>query len=78
MIDPERVEVNLRPPPVAIESISVDREPVAPDQPLRIQPGQENLEIGYTALSLVNSEQSDSSISWLVWTGPGWMHPPGA
>jgi ligand-binding sensor domain-containing protein/signal transduction histidine kinase len=57
VIDPERVEVNLRPPPVAIESISVDREPVAVDQPLRIQPGQENLEIGYTALSLVNSEQ---------------------
>ena len=57
VIDPERVEVNLRPPPVAIESISVDREPVALDQPLRIQPGQENLEIGYTALSLVNSEQ---------------------
>jgi signal transduction histidine kinase/ligand-binding sensor domain-containing protein len=72
VIDPQRVEVNLRPPPVAIESVSVDHEPVALDQPLRIQPGQENLEIGYTALSLVNSEQIRFKYQLIGWDR-GWL-----
>jgi signal transduction histidine kinase/ligand-binding sensor domain-containing protein len=57
VIDPSRVEVNPHGPPVAIESILVDREPNGPDRAIRIQPGQENLEIQFTALSLINSER---------------------
>jgi signal transduction histidine kinase/ligand-binding sensor domain-containing protein len=57
VIDPDRVTANLRPPPVAIESISVDGEPAESGKPLRIPPGRQNLQIDYTALSLLNSEQ---------------------
>ena len=57
VIDPERVTVNLRPPPVVIESISVDRERAEVDKAIRIPPGRQNLEIQYTALSLLNSDQ---------------------
>jgi len=57
IIDPKRVTVNFRPPPVVIESISVDRNPAEVSKVLRIPPGRENLEIQYTALSLLNSDQ---------------------
>jgi len=57
VIDPERVTLNLRPAPVVIESISEDRQPVEVDEAIRIPPGRQNLEIQYTALSLLNSDQ---------------------
>jgi len=57
VIDPDRVTVNLRPPPVVIESISVDRESAEVDKAIHIPPGRQNLEIQYTALSLLNSDQ---------------------
>ena len=57
VIDPDRVTVNLRPPPVVIESISVDRESAELGKVIRIPPGRQNLEIRYTALSLLNSDQ---------------------
>lgn len=57
VVDPAAVSTNLRPPPVVIESCLVDRVPVAVDGPIRIEPGQDNLEIQYTALSFVDSEQ---------------------
>ena len=57
VIDPGRVEVNSRPPPVVIESISVDGQSSTPDKPLHIPPGREDLEIEYTALSLIDSGQ---------------------
>ena len=56
VIDPETVAGNPQPPPVMIESFLVDREPVPFDRPLKIAPGKENFEIGYTALSFINSE----------------------
>jgi signal transduction histidine kinase/streptogramin lyase len=57
IIDPDRVTVNLHPPPVVVESISMDRQPVEVDKVIRIPPGGQNLEIQYTALSLLNSDQ---------------------
>jgi signal transduction histidine kinase/ligand-binding sensor domain-containing protein len=57
VIDPERVTFNFRPPPIAIESISVDGEPAELGKPVRIPPGGQNLEIQYTALSLLDSDQ---------------------
>ncbi len=56
VIDPETVAGNPQPPPVMIESFLVDHEPVPFDRPLKIAPGKENFEIGYTALSFINSE----------------------
>ncbi|HEV7645062.1 MAG TPA: triple tyrosine motif-containing protein [Pyrinomonadaceae bacterium] len=66
MIDPETVSINKIPPPVLIEEVLIDRVSVANDelQPaiahrseITLAPGQNNLEINYTALSFVNSEQ---------------------
>jgi hypothetical protein len=57
VVDPPTVRINLRPPPVVIESAFVDRSPVAIDGLLRVPPGKENLEIEYTALSFVHSQQ---------------------
>jgi len=49
VIDPDRVEVNLRPPPVSIDSIFLDRDPAGAVKAVFIKPGKENLEIDYTA-----------------------------
>ncbi|MGH9943136.1 MAG: ligand-binding sensor domain-containing protein [Pyrinomonadaceae bacterium] len=57
VIDPERVSTNPLTPPVVIESCLLDREPVASLQPLRIEPGRENLEISYTGLSFIKPER---------------------
>ncbi|HJZ79054.1 MAG TPA: two-component regulator propeller domain-containing protein [Pyrinomonadaceae bacterium] len=60
VIDPEAAPINPQPPPVELEAFLLDREPVAFDRtmrPVRIDPGKENFEIEYTALSFINSEQ---------------------
>lgn len=57
IVDPEAVTTNPVPPPVVIESISLDRKLQPLDRPIRVSPGSENLEIEYTALSLIDSEQ---------------------
>ncbi|MBL8205169.1 MAG: hypothetical protein JNM09_13125 [Blastocatellia bacterium] len=56
VVDPKSVSLNPQPPPVLIESFLLDREPVAFDGEVTINPGQDNFEIQYTALSFVNSE----------------------
>jgi signal transduction histidine kinase/ligand-binding sensor domain-containing protein len=59
VVDPETIQANPHPPSVLIESFLLDREPVAIDpqrREVRIPPDKENFEIGYTALSLINSE----------------------
>jgi ligand-binding sensor domain-containing protein len=57
IVDPQTVRINPQPPPVVIETALVDRTPVPVNNSLRMQPGKENLEIEYTALSFVHSEQ---------------------
>ncbi|HEX8799367.1 MAG TPA: two-component regulator propeller domain-containing protein [Terriglobales bacterium] len=56
VIDPEAVTTNPLPPPVVIESISLDHELQPLDRATRVPPGSENLELEYTALSFFNSE----------------------
>lgn len=56
VIDPATITTNSQPPPVVIESLSVDRVPTAFHDIVRITPEQENFEIQYTALSFINSE----------------------
>ena len=57
VVDPEKLGTNLKPPPVVIESVLIDRAPVFLDGPVRLMPGRENLEIRYSALSLTDSER---------------------
>jgi signal transduction histidine kinase len=60
VIDPAAVPVNPTPPPVVIESVLVDRNPVAFEQhggSLRLGPDASGLEIAYTGLSFVNADR---------------------
>jgi ligand-binding sensor domain-containing protein/signal transduction histidine kinase len=49
VIEPRRRDTD--PPRVLIEGITIDREPVTIAGPVRLTPGQENLEIQYTGLN---------------------------
>jgi len=64
VLDPEMLGTNPKPPPVVIEACLIDQQnperyaqsPISPG-PVRIKPGQESIEIHYTALSLIDSER---------------------
>ncbi|MBS1795845.1 MAG: hypothetical protein JSS81_18465 [Acidobacteria bacterium] len=67
IVDPEAERSNPFPPPVVIENIAVDRQPLPAEKVLaaardsrtviELEPGRSNLEIDYTGLSLIKSEQ---------------------
>ena len=57
IIDPEAVPFNPQPPPVVVESASLDGASVPLDGGLKISPRQDNLEIRYTGLSFIKPEQ---------------------
>ncbi|HZS46203.1 MAG TPA: two-component regulator propeller domain-containing protein [Blastocatellia bacterium] len=57
VVDPEALPINLQPPPVVIESIKLDRAAVAFDHPIKVASSQGEVEIEYTALSLINSDR---------------------
>jgi signal transduction histidine kinase/ligand-binding sensor domain-containing protein len=57
VIDPRRIPFNQTPPPVVIEECLLDRQPADQGGGLTIRPGQSDLEIHYTGLSLAKSEQ---------------------
>ena len=67
IIDPEAETVNPQPPPVVIETVSIDRKLTDtqvfqsairnPQSAIELMPGQSQLEIIYTALSLLKSAQ---------------------
>ncbi|MBS1790230.1 MAG: hypothetical protein JST85_21070 [Acidobacteria bacterium] len=67
IIDPEAEALNPIPPPVIVETISIDRKAVDaqvfqsairnPQSAIELGPGQSQLEIIYTALSLLKSAQ---------------------
>lgn len=54
-IDPSRV--NLVPPPVVIERVSLDGHPLLGTTPIRVSPDSKNLEIHYAALSFSRPEE---------------------
>src|SRR5262249_50430034 len=56
-VDPKRVPFNSVPPPVLIEECLLDGHAAEFERGLKIAPKQQNLEINYTALSLVKSGQ---------------------
>jgi ligand-binding sensor domain-containing protein/signal transduction histidine kinase len=53
MIDPERVASNTHPPPVAIEQVRVDGEPVAAGTGVEFAPGKSRFDFYYAGLSFV-------------------------
>lgn len=58
IIDPEAEKVNPYPPPVVIENISIDRKSVdLTTSQIELKPGQSNIAIEYTGLSLTKSDQ---------------------
>jgi signal transduction histidine kinase/ligand-binding sensor domain-containing protein len=66
VIDPANIRINTQPPPVVIEEMRINNQPVPheawqsaihnPESAIQIRPGQENFEIQYTALSFINSQ----------------------
>ena len=56
IIDPELVSFNPLPPPVVIEAATLKGVSVSLTGGLSIAPGQDNLEIRYTALSFIKPE----------------------
>ena len=56
VINPLAVPLNSQPPPVVIESASVDAKPLDVKAKIRSEPGQTYLEIHYSGLSFINPE----------------------
>jgi ligand-binding sensor domain-containing protein/signal transduction histidine kinase len=57
VIDPQQIRTNTQAPPVVIEQISIDDQPVAPGANIELPPGFSRLEIYYTAPSFMAPEQ---------------------
>jgi len=58
IVDPNAEKVNPLPPSVVIENISIDRKSVdLTNSQIELKPGQSNIAIEYTGLSLTKSEQ---------------------
>ncbi len=57
VVDPMAEQANALPPTVVIEDVLADREPLNFRGGISIEPGQNDLEIRYTGISLLRSEQ---------------------
>ncbi|MEK7723446.1 MAG: two-component regulator propeller domain-containing protein, partial [Acidobacteriota bacterium] len=60
IVDPDAEKLNPNPPPVLIEKIEIDRKIIDSrllQSAIEMLPGQSNLEINYTGLSLIKSNQ---------------------
>ncbi len=58
VVDPNRMPYNALPPPVVIETVKIDNQAVDKiSNAIVLPPGKTSLEIGYTGLSLIKSEQ---------------------
>jgi signal transduction histidine kinase/ligand-binding sensor domain-containing protein len=57
VVDLANLTENSLPPPVKIEDVILNREPVTFSHEVRIDPGKENIEIHYTGLSFIKPEQ---------------------
>jgi signal transduction histidine kinase/ligand-binding sensor domain-containing protein len=57
VVDPEALSSNPQPPPLVIEAFTIDQVPMRLYRPIEVKPGNHNLEIQYTALSFIKSDQ---------------------
>jgi len=56
VIDPEHIPLNTAPPPIAIEQLFVDNQPVPLTQKVALSPSSSRLDFYYTALSFIAPE----------------------
>ncbi len=56
VIDPEHIPLNTSPPPIAIEQLMVDNQPVSSNGKASLSPGTSRLDFYYTALSFIAPE----------------------
>lgn len=56
VIDPENIPLNTSPPPISIEQLLVDNQPMSLSQRLELSPGASRLDFYYTALSFIAPE----------------------
>jgi signal transduction histidine kinase/ligand-binding sensor domain-containing protein len=71
VIDPDRLSSNTLPPPVHIEGLVADRKALSPQPGLRLTPHTRDLEVDYTALSLVVPRKNNFRYR-LVGHDPDW------
>ncbi|ATC64196.1 hypothetical protein CMV30_09645 [Nibricoccus aquaticus] len=57
IVNPTKIQLNTRPPPVLIESVIADQIPIPATSPLILPPGRGEIELRYTALSLIDAGQ---------------------
>ena len=57
IIDPERIKVNVHPPPVVVEQIRIDDHSIAPSDRIELPPGTTRFDLYYTAPSFVAPEK---------------------
>jgi ligand-binding sensor domain-containing protein/signal transduction histidine kinase len=57
MIDPQRIKINERPPPVVINQMRIDDESIIPDRRIELPPGKTRFDFYYTALSFIAPEK---------------------
>jgi diguanylate cyclase (GGDEF)-like protein len=57
IVDPRLESANPLPPTVAIEEVTVERQPLTAQGNITIEPGKRDLEIRYTGISLIKSDQ---------------------
>ena len=72
VVNPEQITSNPTPPPVLIESATLDRALASIADGMRIAPGQSNLEIAYTAFSFIKADQIRFKYQ-LVNQDPDWI-----
>lgn len=58
IVDPMAEQANPMPPTVVVEELLIDRKPVDVRGPVSIEPGQKDIEIRYTGISLIKSDQT--------------------
>lgn len=54
VVDPDNLHFNTQPPPVVIQTVSIDHRAVHPAASVDVPPGRGEMEFGYTALSFVD------------------------
>ena len=61
VVDPRNLSVNRLAPPVHVEELQVDGQPVPLAAPVELPPGHKHLEIRYAGLSFRSSRRDCSS-----------------
>lgn len=72
VIDPATVNVNLHPPAVVIEDVTIDNRAINLKDVLRVEPGQNNFEVSYSGLSFIDPERIEFRYR-LVGLDPDWI-----